>query len=47
MIQKITASIQSGYNNVNINLSNLAAGSYNISGHTADGKTKTVPFVKQ
>ncbi|HEX8332006.1 MAG TPA: M43 family zinc metalloprotease [Segetibacter sp.] len=47
VIQKLTASLQSGYNNVSINLSNLAAGSYNISGHTADGKTRTVRFVKQ
>jgi hypothetical protein len=46
VIQKISASIQAGYNSFSLNLSNLASGTYNISGHTAESKTRTVRFVK-
>jgi hypothetical protein len=47
IIRKITASLAAGNNILNINVSNLAAGSYNISGHTTEGKTRTVRFIKQ
>jgi PKD repeat protein len=46
-IQKISTSLQAGFNTVQLDLANLPSGTYNISGYTTEGKTKTVRFVKQ
>ena len=40
-------SLISGYNSIDMNVSNLAKGTYNIYGTTADQRSKPVRFVKQ
>ena len=42
-----TVSMISGYNSIDMNVTNLAPGTYNISGITADDKTRMIRFVKQ
>ena len=46
-VQKIAYNLIAGSNQFNINLSNLSAGTYQITGYTAEGKSRTVRFVKQ
>jgi hypothetical protein len=36
-----------GFNGIDMNVTNLAAGTYQLYGNTADGKTKALSFVKQ
>ena len=42
-----TLSLIAGYNSIDMNVANLAKGTYNIYGATADDKSKVVRFVKQ
>ncbi len=46
-VQKITRSLIAGSNQFSIQTAGLAAGTYHITGITADGLTKTLRFVKQ
>jgi hypothetical protein len=46
-VQKITCNLIAGSNQCNLNLQNLAAGVYQLTGYTNTGKTKTIRFVKQ
>ena len=47
VVLRETKTLIAGYNSIDMNVANLAAGTYNISGITADEKTKVVRFVKQ
>jgi PKD repeat protein len=47
VIHKTSTAIQAGYNSLSLNFGNLASGTYNITGHTVEGKTRTIRFVKQ
>jgi hypothetical protein len=42
-----TISLIAGYNSIDMNVSTLAAGTYNISGISPDEKTRVIRFVKQ
>lgn len=42
-----TITLIAGYNSIDMNVSTLAAGTYNISGITPDEKTRVIRFVKQ
>lgn len=44
---KQTSVLASGLNTVSLNLSNLPSGSYQLTGYTTEGKTKTIRFIKQ
>lgn len=46
-VQKIAYNLIAGSNQFSMNLSNLSAGTYQITGYTAEGKSKTIRFVKQ
>ncbi len=46
-VQKIVYNLIAGSNQFNINLSNLSAGTYQITGYTPDGKSRTIRFTKQ
>ncbi|MBP6024229.1 hypothetical protein [Ferruginibacter sp.] len=46
-VQKIGYNLIAGSNQFSMNLSGLAAGTYQITGYTAEGKSKTIRFVKQ
>ena len=46
-VQKAAYSLVAGSNQFEINVANLAAGMYRITGYTAEGTTKTIAFVKQ
>jgi hypothetical protein len=46
-LQKITYSLIAGTNQFTIDLSHLAAGTYQVTGYTVDGASKTIRFVKQ
>ena len=46
-VQKIVYNLIAGSNQFNMNLSNLSAGSYQITGYTSEGKSRTIRFVKQ
>jgi hypothetical protein len=46
-VQKIAYNLIAGSNQFNLNLSNLSAGTYQIAGYTAEGRSTTVRFVKQ
>jgi hypothetical protein len=47
VVSKTTTTLISGYNAVNINVSQLSSGMYQVYGITADGQTKPVNFIKQ
>jgi hypothetical protein len=42
-----TISLQSGYNSIDMHIDNLAAGTYNLFGTSADDKSRVVRFVKK
>ncbi|MEP6675576.1 MAG: T9SS type A sorting domain-containing protein [Ferruginibacter sp.] len=42
-----TASLNAGSNTININLEQLAAGAYQLTGYDATGKIKTIRFIKE
>lgn len=44
---KQSSSLISGFNAIDMNVSNLASGVYQVFGNTADGKTRVLQFVKQ
>lgn len=46
-VQKISFNLIAGSNQFNLNFSNLSAGTYQITGYTVFGKSRTVRFVKQ
>jgi hypothetical protein len=46
-VQKMGYNLIAGSNQFTINLSNLSAGSYQITGYTQEGKSRTIRFVKQ
>jgi hypothetical protein len=46
-VQKITYNLIAGSNQFTINLANLMAGIYQITGYTTEGKSKTIRFTKQ
>jgi hypothetical protein len=46
-VQKNTYNLIAGSNQVNLNFINLTAGTYQITGYTVDGVSKTLRFVKQ
>ena len=46
-VQKIAYNLIAGSNQFKLNLANLGAGTYQITGYTADGEPKTLRFVKQ
>ncbi len=46
-VQKIAYNVIAGSNQFKLNLANLGAGTYQITGYTADGEPKTLRFVKQ
>ncbi len=47
VVQQQTVSMVAGYNSLDMNVINLAAGTYNIYGTTASDKSKVIRFVKQ
>jgi hypothetical protein len=47
LVQKISYYLIAGSYQINLNLMNLPAGSYQLRGYTADGVSKTIRFVKQ
>jgi hypothetical protein len=47
LMKKIICNLMAGSNKLAINLTNLPAGNYQITGFTEDGKLKTIKFVKQ
>ena len=47
VIQKNNVSLTAGFNALDMKVNNLAKGTYNIYGITAEGKTRTLSFVKQ
>ena len=46
-VQKIACNLLAGSNQFTVNLSSLGAGTYQITGYTADGASRTIRFVKQ
>jgi hypothetical protein len=46
-VQQIAYNLIAGSNQFTINLGNLSAGTYQITGYTQEGKSRTVRFVKQ
>ena len=46
-VQKIAYNLIAGSNQFSMNLADLSAGTYQITGYTADSKSKTIRFVKQ
>ena len=46
-VQKIAYNLIAGSNQFTINLANLMAGTYQITGYTAEGKSKTIRFTKE
>jgi hypothetical protein len=46
-VQQSAYELVAGSNQFNLNLAHLAAGTYQISGYTAEGINKTIRFVKQ
>jgi hypothetical protein len=46
-MQKRTYNLIAGSNQFDINLSSLSAGTYQITGYTEEGKSRTIRFVKQ
>jgi len=46
-VQKIGYNLIAGSNQFTLNLAGLSAGSYQITGYTAEGKSRTIRFVKQ
>jgi hypothetical protein len=46
-VQKIAYNLIAGSNQFSMNLSNLSAGTYQVTGYTAEGKSKSIRFVKQ
>ncbi len=47
ILSRQTISLIAGYNSIDMNISNLAAGTYNIYGTTADNRSRVIRFVKQ
>ena len=47
LVQKQTASLNNGTNNIQMNFDQLAAGTYQVTGYTSTGKSRTVRFVKE
>jgi len=47
IMRRQTVVLSAGYNSLTINIDDLAAGTYNIFGSTADDKSKVLRFVKQ
>ena len=47
IVQKQTVILAAGDNNINMNVANLAPGTYNIRATTADDKSRLLRFVKQ
>jgi len=46
-VQKITYNLIAGSNQFTVNLANLGTGTYQITGYTIDGVSRTIRFVKQ
>lgn len=47
VVQKNNVSLTAGFNALDMKVNNLAKGTYNIYGSTAEGNTRTLTFVKQ
>ena len=47
VVSRQTITLIAGYNSIDMNVSNLTKGTYNISGISADDKTSVIRFVKQ
>lgn len=47
LIYKETKTLNTGINSIPMNFENLAAGTYQITGYTSSGKSRTVRFVKE
>ncbi|MEO6254082.1 MAG: T9SS type A sorting domain-containing protein [Ferruginibacter sp.] len=47
VMQKQSVSMIAGFNSIPVNVHNLASGTYQVFGNTADGRTKTLRFVIQ
>lgn len=47
ILQKQSVGMIAGFNSIPVNVRNLAAGTYQVFGNTADGRTKTLRFVIQ
>jgi hypothetical protein len=47
VVQQQTVSMIAGYNSLDMNVTNLAAGTYSIYGTTASDRSKVIRFVKQ
>jgi hypothetical protein len=47
LVQKIACNLIAGNNQFNLNLVNFTSGTYQIIGYTAEGKSRTLRFVKQ
>jgi len=47
VLQKINASLIAGFNSIPVNVRSLAAGTYQLYGNTADGRTRVLRFVVQ
>jgi hypothetical protein len=47
VIKKFPGSLTPGKNTLNLNISNLTKGQYQLYGYTLLGKTATVKFIKQ
>jgi len=46
-VSRKTVSLINGFNTVDMNVSNLSGGTYQLYGNTAEGKTTTLRFIKQ
>ncbi len=46
-VEKIAYNLIAGSNKFTVNAAGLSAGTYQITGYTADGKSRTIRFVKQ
>lgn len=47
VVSKKAVTLANGFNAIDMNVSNLASGTYQLFGNTAEGKTTTLSFVKQ
>ena len=47
VIRKKTTGLSAGNNTIALNVDNIAAGTYQVTGYTSTGKSRTVRFVKQ
>jgi len=47
VVERKTVTLIAGFNSIDMNEAKLTPGVYQLFGNTADGKTKTLSFIKQ